>query len=199
MAKRIFEPNTTFYPVAVALITSGGDTPNVMTANRLVSASAEPPRLGLSVRPARHSHGLIKQTREFVVNLPTPDLAALVDYAGVVTGRKENKIDIAGLRLMPAQKVKSPLLADCPVNIECIVEQEIELDSHTMFIGRVEVIHVEEELLDAQGEIDLSLAQGITYDSGIVRERPTYPFHLTDLRRAVQMATAASRASVMLK
>lgn len=199
MAKRIFEPNTTFYPVAVALITSGGDTPNVMTANRLVSASAEPPRLGLSVRPARYSHWLIKQTGEFVVNLPTPALATLVDYAGVVTGRKENKIDIAGLRLTPAQKVKSPLLADCPVNIECIVEQEIEMDSHTMFIGRVEVIHVEEELLDAQGEIDLSLAQGITYDSSIVRERPTYPFRLTDLRRAVQMATAASRASVLLK
>lgn len=199
MSKRMFEPNTTFYPVAVALITSGGDTPNVMTANRLVSASAEPPRLALSVRPARYSHRLIKQTGEFVVNLPTPDLAALVDYAGVVTGRKEDKIHIAGLRLTPAQKVKSPLLADCPVNIECIVEQELELDSHTLFIGRVEVIHVEEELLDAQGEIDLSLAQGITYDSSIVRERPTYPFRLNDLRRAVQMAAAASRASVMLK
>jgi len=52
MSKLTTEPNTTFYPVAVALITSGGDIPNVMTCNRLVSCSAEPPRLALSVRPA---------------------------------------------------------------------------------------------------------------------------------------------------
>ena len=46
MSKRVIEPNTTFYPVAVALITTGGETPNVMTANRLASVSAEPPPTG---------------------------------------------------------------------------------------------------------------------------------------------------------
>jgi flavin reductase (DIM6/NTAB) family NADH-FMN oxidoreductase RutF len=119
MSKRTIEPNTTFYPVAVALITTGGDIPNVMTANRLVSCSAEPPRLALSVRPARYSHQLIRQTGEFVVNLPTSGQATLADYVGVVSGRKENKIEIAGLHLAPALKLKTPLLADSSVNIEC--------------------------------------------------------------------------------
>lgn len=186
MPKRALEPNTTFYPVAVALITTGGNTPNVMTCNRLASCSAEPPRLSLSVRPARYSHTLIKQTREFVVNLLTPEQATLADYVGVVTGRKENKIEIAGLRLAPALKVKTPLLADCPVNIECIVECEIELDSHTMFIGLVQVVHVEESLLDANGDVDFAHAQGIAYHCGVVRERPTYPFRVDDLRQAVR-------------
>ena len=186
MSKCTIEPNTTFYPVAVALITTGGDTPNVMTCNRLASCSAEPPRLSLSVRPARYSYQLIKQTGEFVVNLPIPEQATLTDYLGVVTGRKENKIEIAGLRLAPALKIKTPLLADCPVNIECIVEQEIELDSHTMFIGLVQAVHVEEALLDANGDVDFTRAHGITYDSGVVRERPTYSFRVDDLRRAVQ-------------
>jgi flavin reductase (DIM6/NTAB) family NADH-FMN oxidoreductase RutF len=111
--------------------------PNVMTANRLASVSAEPPRLSLSVRPARYSHQFIKQSGEFVVNLLSPEQAILADYVGVVSGRKENKIEIAGLRLSPALKIRTPLLADCPVNIECSVEKEIELDSHTMFIGLV--------------------------------------------------------------
>lgn len=186
MSKRTIEPNTTFYPVAVALITTGGDTPNVMTCNRLASCSAEPPRLSLSVRPARYSYQLIKQTGEFVVNLPTPEQATLSDYVGVVTGRKENKIEIARLRLTPALKVKTPLLADCPVNIECIVEREIELDSHTMFIGLVQAVHVEESLLGANGEVDFARARGLTYDSGVVRERPTYSFRVDDLRRAAQ-------------
>lgn len=186
MSKLVLEPNTTFYPVAIALITTGGDRPNVMTCNRIASCSAEPPRLSLSVRPARYSHQLIHQTGEFVVNLPTPEQATLTDYVGVVTGRKENKIEIAGLRLAPALKVKTPLLADCPVNIECIVEQEVDLDSHTMFIGLVQAVHVEESLLDAKGDVDFARARGLAYDSGVVRERPTYAFRVDDLRRAVQ-------------
>ncbi|MBI5300634.1 MAG: flavin reductase family protein [Chloroflexi bacterium] len=186
MTKLLIEPNTTLYPVAVALVTTGGDTPNVMTCNRIASCSAEPPRLSISVRPNRYSHSLIRATREFVVNIPTPEQATLSDYLGVVTGRKENKIEIAGLKLAPALKVKTPLLADCPVNIECIVEREIELDSHTMFIGLVQQVHVEESLLDAMGDVDIARARGIIYNCGTVRERPTYKFRVEDLRRAAR-------------
>lgn len=186
MTKRLIEPNTTLYPVPIVLITSGGDNPNVMTCNRIASCSAEPPRLCISVRPMRYSHSLIQQTREFVVNIPTPAQAVLTDYVGVVTGEKENKIVIAKLKLAPAQIVKTPLLADCPVNIECVVEHEIELGSHTMFIGLVKAVHAEESLSDTNGDIDFTRAQGIDYESGVVRERPTYNFKVKDLRRAVQ-------------
>lgn len=186
MAKRLIEPNTTLYPVPVVLITAGIESPDVMTCNRIASCSAEPPRLSISVRPMRHSHTLISATREFIVNIPSPDQKILTDYVGVVTGKKENKIAIAGLELAPAAYVKTPLLADCPVNIECAVEYEIELDSHTMFIGLVKAVHVEESLLDANGDVDFSKARGIAYDSGVVRERPTYNFKVADLRRAVR-------------
>ena len=122
--KKMIEPNTTLYPVSVVLITTGGDRPNVMTCNRIASCSAEPPRLSISVRPSRYSYTLIHETGEFVVNFPTPEQQALTDYLGVVTGRKEDKIGITGLALEPALNLKTPLLADCPVNIECRVEQE---------------------------------------------------------------------------
>jgi flavin reductase (DIM6/NTAB) family NADH-FMN oxidoreductase RutF len=186
MSKRIFEPNTTLYPVPVVLITTGGDTPNVMSCNRIVSCSAEPPRLAISIRPGRYSHSLIQQSGEFVVNIPLVEQSRLVDYVGVVTGQKEDKIAVAKLRLATALRLKTPLLADCPVNIECIVEQEIALDSHTMFIGRVQAVHAEEFLLDAHGDVDLLKTQGILYDNGTVREKPNYKFRVEDLRRAVQ-------------
>lgn len=188
MSKRILEANTTLFPVSIVLITAGAERPNVMTCNRIASCSAEPPRLAISVRPARHSHTLIRQSREFVVNIPTPELATLSDYLGVVSGRDEDKIDVAGLTLAPATKVGTPLLADCPVNIECAVEQEIDLDSHTLFIGRVQAVHVEEELLDDKGDVDVSKAVGLAYGCGTVRERPTYNFRVEDLRRAVRNA-----------
>lgn len=188
MAKRLIEPNTTLYPVPVVLITAGIAAPNVMTCNRIASCSAEPPRLSISVRPMRFSHALIKHTREFVVNIPSPGQKRLTDYIGVVTGRKEDKIEIAKLNLAPSFFVKTPLLADCPVNIECVVEHEVELDSHTMFIGLVKAVHVEDSLLDEKGEVDFARAQGIVYDWGVVRERPTYNFKVADLRRKVREA-----------
>lgn len=184
--KRILQGNTTLFPVPVVLITAGIKTPNVMTCNRIASCSAEPPRLCIFVRPTRYSHALIQVTREFVVNILAPTQKILTDYVGVVTGEKENKIEIAHLRVAPASFVQTPLLADCPVNIECVVEREIELDSHTMFIGLVKAVHVEESLLDANGDVDFEKAKGIGYESGVVRERPTQNFQVEELRRAVR-------------
>ena len=185
MTKRILEPNTTLYPVAVVLVTTGGEKPNVFTCNRIASVSAEPPRLAIAVRPNRHSHQLIRTSREFVVNLPSPAQQTLTDYLGVVTGREEDKIATAKLKLEPAIKIKTPLLADCPVNIECIIEREIELDSHTLFIGLVQAVHADEKLLDANGDVEVARAQGLVYTVGTVRERPTSKFNLADLRRSV--------------
>ncbi len=190
MAKRLIQPNTTFYPAAVALITTGADRPNVMTCNRIASCSAEPARLSISIRPARYSHDLIRSTGEFVLNLPTPGQALLADYVGVVSGREEDKFAISGLRLASASQLKTPLLADCPVNVECAVERELDLDSHTLFIGRVLAVHVEESVLDANGDVDLSRAGGIAYGCGTVRERPTYDFTVDSLRREVRSARA---------
>lgn len=186
MPKRILAPNTTLYPVAVVLITTGGDPPNVFTCNRVASVSAEPPRLAIAVRPNRYSHSLIHATREFVVNIPAPNQQTLCDYLGSVTGRGENKIAMARVKLAHAAKIATALIADCPVNIECLVEREIELDSHTLFIGLVQAVHVDESLLDAQGDVDITRAGGIGYACGTVRERPTYNFQVAELRRAVQ-------------
>jgi flavin reductase (DIM6/NTAB) family NADH-FMN oxidoreductase RutF len=186
--KRLLEPNTTLYPVPVVLITTGGDTPNVLTLNRIASCSAEPPRISISVRPMRHSHALIHSSGEFVVNIPASAHHLVSDYVGVVSGRAENKFEVTGLQLAPAVNVKTPLLADCPVNIECVVEQALDLDSHTMFIGLVKAVHVDEAYLDARGEVDFARGQGVVYQAGLVRERPTYNFRVDKLRQAVQRA-----------
>ncbi len=186
MSKCIVEPNTTLYPVPIVLITTGAETPNVMTCNRVASCSAEPPRLAVSVRPARRSHTLIRQSGEFVVNLPAPGQTSLSDYLGVVSGRDEDKIEMANLTLAPAARVRTPLLAECPVNIECTVERAIDLDSHTLFIGLVQAVHVEEDILDEKGDVDLAKAIGLSYGCGTVRERPTYNFRVEDLRRVAR-------------
>lgn len=98
--------------MSIVLITAGGASPNVMTCSRISSCSVEPPRLAVSVRPGRLTHTLIRETRDFVVNLAPPEPSALVDYLGVVSGREEDRVTIAGLTLSPALKLRTPLLAD---------------------------------------------------------------------------------------
>ncbi len=194
MAKISRAPDTTLYPVPIVLITTGGLYPNVMTCNRIMSCSAEPPRLAISIRPGRYSHRLLMDTREFVVNIPYPGQSLLTDYVGVVTGIDEDKIQIADLDLAPSATLETPLLADCPVNIECRVEETLMLDSHTMFIGRVERVHLEEAVLDEHGDVILAVAEGLVYDCGTVREKPTYKFKVAELRTQVQKPTAPGSA-----
>ena len=195
MTKRLLLPNTTLYPVPVVLIMAGVEQPDVMTCNRIASCSAEPPRLCISIRPQRHCHRLIAETGEFVVNLPSPDQQLLSDYVGVVTSIAEDKFAIAGLTLAPATTIRTPLLANCPVNIECTVEQTLDLDSHTLFIGLVQAVHAEEGLLDERGEVDLLRAQGLVYPAGVVREKPPYKFRVEDLREQVRQAHGARSSS----
>lgn len=190
--KKIIQPDTTLYPVPVVLITTGWERANVMTCNRIASCSAEPPRLSISVRPSRYSHTLIRETGEFVVNIPSPEQQALTDYLGVVTGREEDKIGISGLNLAPALHVRTPLLVDCPVNVECVVEQALDLNSHTLFIGRVLAVHAEESLLDGSGDVNQDLARGLVYGSGVVREKPIGKFRVEDLRRQVKRPSSGN-------
>jgi flavin reductase (DIM6/NTAB) family NADH-FMN oxidoreductase RutF len=67
-----------------------------------------------------------------------------------------------------------------------VVEQEFDLDSHTLFIGRVLVVHAEESLLDANDVVNLILARGLIYGCGTVREKPVGKFRVEDLRRRVK-------------
>lgn len=60
------------------------------------------------------------------------------------------------VRLQDGKKVNAPILPDCPVNIECTVVDSIVTGSHEMFIGKVEYVHADTELMDSEGNIDFS-------------------------------------------
>lgn len=53
-----------------------------------------------------------------------------------------------------AKIVNAPILADCPVNIECTVVESIVTGSHEMFIGKIEYVHGDVKLVNDDGTID---------------------------------------------
>lgn len=173
MPKRLLEPNTVLYPVPLVIVACGTlARPNLLAVNRIASVAAEPPQLALALRPARHSVGLIRELGEFTVNLPTPDLLDAIHLIGTTTGRETDKVARSGLTLAPATKVKPPIVAECPVNMECRLTHMIDLRSHLLFIAEVVAVHAEASVLNGRGEIDYRLAHPLVYETAIVRERP---------------------------
>jgi flavin reductase (DIM6/NTAB) family NADH-FMN oxidoreductase RutF len=180
--------NTTLYPVPVVLITcgAGGDF-NVFSLNRITSCNAEPPMIAISVRPMRASHDMIDRHGEFVVNIPWPTMETVSDFVGTTTIKETDKWAETGLTRLKASKVQPPLLAECPVNIECSVVQSIRLPSHSLFIAEVIALHVDSGILDDHGEVDFDLAGGgLAYRVGAVREKPVANFKPEELLRQVR-------------
>ena len=168
MAKQVWKPGTMVYPAPAAMISvadAEGNT-NIITAAWTGNICSDPPMAYVSIRPERVSYHMVEDTGCFVINLTTKKLARATDYCGVRSGRNEDKWKTAGLTPEPADFVKAPLIKECPVNIECQVAGQIELGSHTMFIGKVLAVHVDEAYMDKNGRFDLAASGLMAYAHG---------------------------------
>ena len=171
MAKVTKRPGTVLYPVPAVMVSCGtGERANIITLAWVGTLCSEPPLVGIGVRPSRYSHGLIQEVGEFVVNLPDAGQARWVDYCGMVSGRDEDKWAACGFTPAPASEVQVPLIAECPVNVECRVQQVLSLGSHDLFIGQVVAVQMDEAVLDERGRLDFAKAKPFAYLGGEYRQ-----------------------------
>ncbi len=120
------------------------------------NCSYDPPMVMVGIVPSRHSYKMVKDTGCFVVNFAEKDFQDSFNYIGSVSGRDEDKFAVKNIKTVQGKKVNAPVLADCPVSIECTVVDSILTGSHEMFIGKIEYIHARKDLVDAEGKIDFS-------------------------------------------
>ena len=171
MEKQIWKPGTLLAPVPPVLVSCGSvEEPNALTIGWTGIINTIPPMTYISVRPERFSHSLIKESGEFVINLPTKQLVRAVDFCGVRSGKTVKKFEHCGLTAMPASQVSAPIIGESPVSLECKVEQVISLGSHDMFIAKILCIDVDESIVDANGRLCLEKAGLITYAHGTYYE-----------------------------
>jgi flavin reductase (DIM6/NTAB) family NADH-FMN oxidoreductase RutF len=169
MNKKRVTPDRPVYPTPAALVTSvdAEGRPNIITLGEVFNISiAEPVILGIAIRKQRWSHGLISRTREYVVNLPTCAIADKVWLCGSVSGREVDKFARAALTPLPAAVVRPPLIAECPVNIECRVIGIQEIGDHDLFLGEAVAQHVDDEVLGPGGRIDAGKLDGFALVQG---------------------------------
>jgi Conserved protein/domain typically associated with flavoprotein oxygenases, DIM6/NTAB family len=169
MTKILWKPGTMIYPVPAVMVTCGSEPSeyNIITVAWTGTICTDPAMCYISIRPMRHSYGIIRKNGDFVINLTTRALAYATDWCGVRSGRDYNKFEEMGLTPVPASKVKAPLLKESPVNIECVVREIKELGTHHMFISEVVAINADNEYIDQKsGKFRLSDANPLSYLHG---------------------------------
>ena len=168
MGRQTWKAGNMLYPLPAVLVSvadRAGKT-NLLTLAWTGTICSEPPMVSISVRPERYSHHMIEETGEFVINLTTEDLVYATDYCGVKSGKDVDKWKEMNLTPIPAEHVKTPMVAQSPVNLECRVTQKLELGSHDMFIAEVLAVHVDDKYMDESGRFNLNDAKPLVYSHG---------------------------------
>ena len=149
--------------VLVATYDDGG-TPNAMTAAWTSACCHTPPCVGVAVRDSRKTFANIRARRAFTVNIASADMAIDVDYLGIVSGHQApDKLARIGFATERAAVVDAPIIARCPINVECRLLHAISLGTHTWFVGEVVEVQADERVVTAEGVVDVDALDPLIY------------------------------------
>lgn len=168
MSKQEWKPGNMIYPLPAVMVSVGNQKEsNIITIAWTGTICTNPAMVYISVRPERYSYDMIKDTKEFVINLTTESLVKATDYCGVKSGRDVDKWSEMKLTKGTPKKLKyAPIIEECPVNIECEVVEIKELGSHHMFIAKVVSVQISEEHMNENGKFELNKTGLLAYSHG---------------------------------
>jgi flavin reductase (DIM6/NTAB) family NADH-FMN oxidoreductase RutF len=121
----------------IMVTTAGKEKSNIMTMSWHTMIDFEPPLVGLVMSDLNYSFGLLKASKECVINIPTVGIAEKVVGCGSVHGDKVNKLEKFGLTPKPASLVGAPLIDECYANFECRVADTKMVAKYGLFVVEV--------------------------------------------------------------
>ena len=167
MSKVAWKGGALLAPVPAVMVSCGTmEKPNVLTVAWTGIVNSTPPKTYISVRSSRYSYEIIKESREFVINLTPSDLVRACDSCGVLTGAKVDKFKKFGLVKEKGQEVEAPLIGQSPLSLECRVTDVIPMGSHDMFLADIVAVDIDETLIDEDGKLHLDRAKLTAYAHG---------------------------------
>ena len=166
--KQHWQGGNMLYPVPAVMVSCmrEGEKPNIITVAWTGTVCSTPPMVSISVRKERYSYDILKESKEFVINLVTKDLVFAADYCGVRSGREIDKFSQLKLTPQPSRHIQTPGIGESPLNLECKVTQRIPLGSHDLFLAEVLGLAVDERYMDKAGKFHLNDAGLVAYSHG---------------------------------
>lgn len=168
MEKEFWKPGNMLYPIPAVMVSCAdeGMIPNIITIAWAGTICSNPAMVSISIRKERYSYDMIKNSKEFAINLVTEDLVKAADYCGVKSGRDIDKFEAMGLTKVQGKAIKAPLIGESPVSIECKVTQILPLGTHDMFLAEVLSVAVDKKYMDEKGKFHLNKSKLVTYSHG---------------------------------
>jgi len=106
--------------------------------------SDDPPVVALEIWRDHFVYKAILRTGDFVVNIPSSDMAGTIRELGSVSGAKVDKFEKYALEKEPSKKVKSPRLKSAIGILECKLRRDKHLlDKYNIVVG--DVVYAEAE------------------------------------------------------
>ena len=167
MNKVTWKPSTLLSPVPAIMVSCGTmECSNILTIAWTGIVNTTPPMTYVSIRKQRHSHSIIKQSGEFVINLTTTNLIRAADTCGVKSGADIDKFKEMKLTKAESTQLSCPCIEESPLSIECRVKDIIELGSHDMFLAEIVAVNVSPEFIDVNGKLRLDKADLVAFAHG---------------------------------
>lgn len=135
--RRYLEPG----PIVLVSSAAGGRA-NIMTMGWHTCLEFTPALVGCVIAGGNHSFGLVRETGECVINLPTTALTDTVVGIGNTTGAEIDKFRHFGLTAEKAREVAAPLIGECHASFECRLVDDSLVDKYSFFIFEVVAAHV---------------------------------------------------------
>ncbi|HEY7382567.1 MAG TPA: flavin reductase family protein [Beijerinckiaceae bacterium] len=115
---------------------------NIMTMGWHTVMEFTPSLVGCVIAGSNHSFGMIRNSRECVINLPTTRLTDAVVAIGNTSGAEIDKFSAFGLTADEAGEVEAPLIGECHASFECRLHDDALIDRYNFFIFEVVKAHV---------------------------------------------------------
>jgi len=114
---------------------------NAITLDWHMPVSFSPQLYSIAVGKSRFSYKLITESKSFVVNFLSKDMAKTALDCGRKSGEHIDKMKEAGIKTHEADNVDCSRIVGAVGYLECEVIQEVDVGDHIIFIGKV--VHAE--------------------------------------------------------
>ncbi len=168
MNKNKISPKAYLFPMPVALIGANvKGRPNFETLAYVGIVESQPPLISIASYETHYTNIGIKENGTFSVNTPSEDLAELIDFCGIVSGKEIDKSEV--FDVFYGDLKTAPMVSQSPLNLECEViktikiKELVEIDKgHEVFIGKVVNVYADEKIL-TEGIPDIVKFRTYTY------------------------------------
>jgi flavin reductase (DIM6/NTAB) family NADH-FMN oxidoreductase RutF len=151
------------YPLPTTLVGAlVGGKPNFITIAHVgVLTLGEPECVSLGINKSHYTNAGIKENKNLSINIPSQDLVQETDYCGLVTGKNTDKAAI--FEVFYGELETAPMIAQCPVNMECRLYDVVDFPNHDLFICEIVQTHVDESVM-SEGKVDISKIKPLLFD-----------------------------------